>query len=67
MTRVKYQAIYASTDREAARQYRIYLRQWKSTDQGHQQDLKRPAEISESERETLLSNKVVNEARDILQ
>lgn len=65
MTSVKYQAIYARTDYDAARRYRIDLRRWVRNQRDAQRS-KYHGEISETEREEFLSHKVVNEARELL-
>jgi len=64
MTAIKYQAVYAKSDREAARHYRARFGRRKAHENAY--GSKHEGEITEAERVDLLSRKVVSEARQTL-
>lgn len=64
MTVIKYHAIYAKADREAARWYRINFRKFAGQVQHYMPGFRHEGEINEPERRALLNNKGINEARE---
>ncbi|HEX2584076.1 MAG TPA: hypothetical protein VHL14_03025 [Steroidobacteraceae bacterium] len=66
MTPIRYQAVYAQADSDAARRYRTQRRDWFALHEQRMNDIEFSANISDEHRKEFLNGKALTEARQVL-